>query len=391
MTPAARVQTAIELLDAIIDAARNNGASADVVLAKGFRERRYAGSKDRRAIRDLVYRAIRAHDRIPASGRAAILALEDSTLSDLFGADPYGPAAVTDADGIVVADVAPNWIDGAFLPFIDAAERVALLGRAPLDLRANALKADRQEMLALYPDARPIAHTTHGFRFETPVDLERDPAYLDGRFEVQDAGSQIISRIAVAEAADIIVDLCAGAGGKTLSLAADKAGSGQVIACDTDRTRLQQLPPRAARAAATIRTRLLNPGREMEALEDLRAGADIVLVDAPCSGSGTWRRNPELRWRLTPERLARTVALQAQVLHVAAQLVKPGGALVYAVCSLFTREGPGQIGHFLQAHPDFAATRIDIGTGRPAGEGLALTPLHDATDGFFVARLARSC
>jgi 16S rRNA (cytosine967-C5)-methyltransferase len=201
----------------------------------------------------------------------------------------------------------------------------------------------------------------------------------------------LISLAAQAAGAAIVVDLCAGAGGKTLALAADMARTGRLIACDTDRTRLQQLPKRAERAGAEVELRLLNPTREMESLEDLQSQADIVLVDAPCSGSGTWRRNPELRWRLTPERLARTEALQRQVLDIAAQLVKPGGVIVYAVCSLFAREGAEQIEEFMQRHTGFSSEGILSDTGRQSGAGRLLTPFHDATDGFFVARLARSC
>lgn len=391
MNPAARVQTAIELLDAILVSARENGASADVILAKGFRERRYAGSKDRRAIRDLVYRVIRAHGQRPASGRAGVLGLADPELTALFGAEGYGPPAVSPKDASSAPTVVAPWMRDAFVPLIDGTELDALLERAPLDLRANALKTTREDVLPLYPDAVPIAHTQQGFRLSVPIDVEADDAYQTGLIEVQDAGSQLISLAAQASGAAIVVDLCAGAGGKTLALAADMAGVGRLIACDTDRTRLQQLPKRAERAGAEVELRLLNPGREMAALEDLEGQADIVLVDAPCSGSGTWRRNPELRWRLTPDRLARTEALQQQVLDIAAQLVKPGGVVVYAVCSLFEREGAGQIDSFIARHPGFVAEEILPETGRKSGGGRLLTPFHDATDGFFVARLARSC
>jgi 16S rRNA (cytosine967-C5)-methyltransferase len=391
MNPAARVQTAIELLDAILTSARDNGPSADVILAKGFRERRYAGSKDRRAIRDLVYRVIRAHGQRPASGRAGVLGLSDPDLTAQFGASNYGPQAASDGEAADAPTAVAPWMRDAFVPLIDGAELNALLERAPLDLRANALKTTRDDVLKLYPDAVPIAHTSQGFRLASPVDVEADDAYQSGLIEVQDAGSQLISLAAQAAGAAIVVDLCAGAGGKTLALAADMAGAGRLIACDTDRTRLQQLPKRAERAGAEVELRLLNPAREMEALEDLRAQADIVLVDAPCSGSGTWRRNPELRWRLTPERLARTEALQRQVLDIAAHLVKPGGVIVYAVCSLFEREGAEQIEAFMQRHTGFRAEGILPNTGRLSGAGRLLTPFHDATDGFFVARLARSC
>lgn len=391
MTPAARVQTAIELLDAIIDAARNNGASADVILAKGFRERRYAGSKDRRAIRDLVYRVVRAHGEIPASGRAGILSLADAEVLSQFGVSAYGPPAIGSEEPQCPPSALPAWMQNAFLLFIDDAERAAMMERAPLDLRVNTLRASVDDVCALYPEAERISVVPSGLRLDPPVDVEGDEAYLSGKIEVQDMGSQLISAFCRAEPGMTVVDLCAGAGGKTLALAANMKARGHLIACDTDRARLQQLPKRAERAGVTVETRLLNPKREMEALSDLEGQADVVLVDAPCSGSGTWRRNPELRWRLTPERLDRTLAMQRQVLEVAAALVKPGGHLVYAVCSLFGAEGPDQIDSFIESHPDFSAEQLDLQAGRPAGHGIALTPLHDASDGFFVARLARSC
>lgn len=390
MTPGARVQTAIELLDAVIAAARNNGASADVVIAQGFRERRYAGSKDKRAIRDLVYRAIRSFGDVPVSGRAAILGLNDPDVEAVFGAGGYGPDEIVSDEARATQSVAPAWMDGEFIPMINAAELATLLERAPLDLRVNALKATRDEILAVL-GGEALAFTRHGIRFAEPFDVEASDAYLSGKVEVQDAGSQLISDVCHASPSMTVVDLCAGAGGKTLSLAADMAGQGHLIACDTDRARLQRLPDRATRAGAVVETRLLNPGRELEALGDLAGAADVVLVDAPCSGSGTWRRNPELRWRLTPARLERILAMQAQVLEVAQSLVRPGGVLVYAVCSVFAGEGAGQIDAFLDRHAGWSAEELALPAGRPSGKGYALTPFHDATDGFFIARLARSC
>lgn len=390
MTPGARVQTAIELLDAVIAAARNNGASADVVIAQGFRERRYAGSKDKRAIRDLVYRAIRAFGDVPASGRAAILGLNDPDVEAVFGAGGYGPEAVEADEARSSASAAPVWMQAEFIPLVDAIEQTAMMERAPLDLRVNAIKAARTAMIAELGGA-PLGIARHGIRFADPFDVEATDAYVSGKVEVQDAGSQLISEVCRAAPGMTVVDLCAGAGGKTLSLAADMRGEGRLIACDVDRARLQRLPERAERAGAIIETRLLNPKRELETLGDLAGAADIVLVDAPCSGSGTWRRNPELRWRLTPERLERILAMQVQVLDVAQALVGPGGALVYAVCSLFSREGAAQIDAFLERHAGWAVETLGLPAGRPSGKGYALTPFHDATDGFFIARLARSC
>jgi 16S rRNA (cytosine967-C5)-methyltransferase len=164
-----------------------------------------------------------------------------------------------------------------------------------------------------------------------------------------------------------------------------------ILATDSNRLRLAKLPPRAEKAGAAIETRLLNPPKELSELHDWRGKADLVLVDAPCSGSGTWRRNPEGRWRLTPERLDRVVALQQRLLGIAADLVRPGGRLVYAVCSILSREGAGQIDAFRERHSSWISAETPIPGGRSDGAGRLLTPGHDRTDGFFVARLERPC
>ena len=205
---------------------------------------------------------------------------------------------------------------------------------------------------------------------------------------MQDEGSQLVGLVVAAKPGQRIVDLCAGAGGKALMLAAAMGNEGALLACDIDRARLQRLAPRAARAGATmIETRLLNPGQEAEQLADWQAGADAVLVDAPCSGTGTWRRNPEARWRLTPDRLARLVDQQRHVLAIAAPLVRPGGALVYVVCSLLDDEGRHQVDRFLTDYSGWTAGPLTLPAGRAHGAGVRLDPARDGTDGFFVARL----
>jgi 16S rRNA (cytosine967-C5)-methyltransferase len=214
----------------------------------------------------------------------------------------------------------------------------------------------------------------------------------EGVIEVQDAGSQIVGLAIDARAGERIVDLCAGAGGKTLAMAAAMQGEGDILACDTDRARLQRLSPRAERAGVTIvEARLLNPGREKEALEDWRGQADGVLVDAPCSGTGTWRRNPEARWRLTPDRLDRVCATQCHVLDTAARLVRPGGRLIYIVCSLLDAEGADQIEAFIDRYPNWRVERPTLPAGCDHRGGVRLTPASDGTDGFFVARLIAPC
>jgi 16S rRNA (cytosine967-C5)-methyltransferase len=214
--------------------------------------------------------------------------------------------------------------------------------------------------------------------------------YLEGLVEVQDEGSQLIALACQPALGQRIVDLCAGAGGKSLALAAAAPGA-IVLATDSNRARLSKLPPRAQRAGAAIEPRLLNPPHELDELEQWKGLADVVLVDAPCSGSGTWRRNPESRWRLTADRLDRLVAAQARLLDIAAELVRPGGALVYAVCSLLSREGAGQIESFLGRGSDWSVQDALPAAGRPDGSGRLLTPGHDGADGFFIARLIKPC
>jgi 16S rRNA (cytosine967-C5)-methyltransferase len=210
--------------------------------------------------------------------------------------------------------------------------------------------------------------------------------------EVQDEGSQLLALGCGASPGHLVVDLCAGAGGKTLALAAEMTNEGRIIACDTDRGRLGRMRPRLERAGVSIvETRLLNPGAELDPLEDLKGKADLVLVDAPCSGTGTWRRNPETRWRLTPERLQRLLQLQAYLLDVAAELVRPGGILVYAVCSLLEEEGRAQAEAFGSRRSAFLCQGPAFEFGRIAGAGRLLSPAHDGSDGFFVARWQAPC
>lgn len=389
MTPQARVQAAIEILDAVIAAARSRGAPADRLFTEWFRPRRFAGSGDRRAVRELVYAAIRACGEVPASGRAAVLRLAaaDPALRALFDGSRHGPAPIAADETPAQAGVAPTWLEAALAESgLDAQERAALLDRAPLDIRINRLRA----ALARLPEPGEPSPAPDGRRYPPNTPVEQWEAYAAGAIEVQDAGSQLVCEAVGAQPGEAIVDLCAGAGGKTLALAAAMDDRGTLLACDADRARLARLAPRAERAGASIvATRLLDAGREATALGDWRGRADAVLVDAPCSGTGTWRRNPEARWRLDRRELDRLVTLQARLLDVAAELVRPGGRLVHVVCSLLDAEGAGQVDAFLRRHPDWRAVPLALGAGTPRGAGLRLTPHSDATDGFFVARLER--
>ncbi|GAA4776002.1 RsmB/NOP family class I SAM-dependent RNA methyltransferase [Stakelama sediminis] len=391
MTPAARTQAAIELLDAVIVAARDGGAAADTIIARYFAQRRYAGSKDRRAVRALVYDAIRLLGERPQSGRAAMLALarDPPELMAHFGAGGHAPEAVADGEPVAETGVAPQWLTERLIAAgLTISDLQALLDRAPLDIRVNPLRSDADSVRSALEGAGPIAGLPMALRLPVDSQIERHPLWNDGAFEVQDAGSQAVSLAAGAAPGMTVVDLCAGGGGKTLALAALMANQGRLIACDADRGRLSRLTPRAERAGVTIaETRLLNPGREAEALEDLTGRADIVLVDAPCSGTGTWRRNPEARWRLTSQRLETLTRLQARLLDVAASLIRPGGSLTYIVCSLLDAEGGDQIERFLADHSGWHAETLALPLGTRHADGMRLTPAHDGTDGFFVAKL----
>lgn len=390
MTPSARIQAAIDLLDAIIASARDGGPAADTLIARYFKERRYAGSRDRRAVRDHVYDAIRRAAERPETGRAAMIgvAIERPEIAALFDGSVHAPLPIEPGEVGAQAGAVPGWLQ----PLLAApVEQDALLGRAPVDLRVNRLKADPATVVPMLPDAVAIAGLSDGLRLPEGYPVEQQAAWKDGLVEVQDAGSQWISAACGAQPDMTIVDLCAGAGGKTLALAAAMGGKGTLIAADTIRSRLARLEPRAARAGATfIETLLLDQSHEARGLDPINGQADVVLVDAPCSGTGTWRRNPEARWRLTQARLDRLVGEQGRILDFAAPVVAPGGLLVYATCALTDREGRGQVDAFLRRHDGWNAEPVALPVGRAHGAGLLLTPGHDGSDGFFFARLRRT-
>lgn len=390
MTPQARIQAAIELLDAIIASARDGGPAADTLIVRYFKDRRYAGSRDRRAVRDHVYRAIRRAAERPEDGRAAMvgLARDLPEIAALFDGGAHAPAPIAPGEPGAPPGAVPAWLG----PLLAApVEQDALLGRAPVDLRVNALKGAPADLAALLPDADPVPGLSAARRLPEGFPIEQNPAWKQGLVEVQDAGSQLIVQACAAQPGMTVVDLCAGAGGKTLALAAAMGGKGVLIAADTIRSRLARLGPRAQRAGATfIETLLMDQSHEARGLESLNGQADVVLVDAPCSGTGTWRRNPEARWRLTQARLDRLVAEQARILDFAAPLLAPGGALVYATCALTDREGRDQVNAFLTRNAGWAVEPLDLPLGRAHGSGWLLTPGHDGTDGFFFARLRRT-
>ena len=379
------------MLDWIIAAARDNGASADNIAKKFFKERRYAGSGDRRAIRELVYTAIRRWGDRPESGRQAMLGLvaEQPELREHFSGSNYGPAAIEADEPVASGGQIPEWLTGGFASLIDEPERQALFDRAPLHIRVNGQRSTDMEVRSAWPEAVALA-LPHAYELPAGTQLEGQTLHRDGAVEIQDLGSQAIAMASAAGDPKLVLDLCAGAGGKTLALAAMLSSESEIIAADTDRGRLSRIDPRKRRASArNIETILLAPGKEPDSLEHLKGRCDLVLIDAPCSGTGTWRRNPELRWRMTPKRLEHTTELQQRLIDLGSEMVRPGGRLVYAVCSLLDAEGGEQAEKFLERHTGWQEKSIDLPVGRPYRKGILLSPYHDGTDGFYFTCLEK--
>ncbi len=404
MTPGARLAAAVEVLNEMF--ARR--AAADRALAAWGKAHRFAGSKDRAAIAERVYAVLRRRNECAfrmQDERARALVIGSLAVADGLGLDAI-IALCTDGahalGGLTSSEVAhladarapgepwirgnyPEWLHGALREqFGDrvSEEMAALNARAPLDLRVNALKATREAVLAELTQASiaatALAAVPFGVRIAVGADAKvtKLDCYLQGRVEIQDEASQRAVLLADAKPGDVVVDLAAGGGGKALALAAAMKNEGRVLACDIDPARLQPLVPRAERAGATIIARAGDPyGAAL--VQTIGDGADIVFIDAPCSGSGTWRRNPEAKWTLDGVRLRGYCDAQVRLLDRGVELTRPGGRMIYAVCSVLPCERREQIDAFLRRHPGW---RID---------GVVdLTPVRDQTDGFFAARLA---
>lgn len=417
MTPAARIQAAIDIL-AVLEQTQQ---PTDRFLRDWFRARRYAGSKDRRAISERVFDILRhrarfAHRMGDANPRALMIASLLAGREDpaaLFTGG-YGPAPLTQAEhGAIaatpppapphVAGEYPLWLEPSLLrAFGDTLpkEMTALQARAPVDLRVNTLEAARPNVLAgLKAEGFAVEVTPYspiGIRIlpgEGSAALAQSPLFLAGAFEFQDEAAQIASLLAQAKPGMRVLDLAAGAGGKALAMAAAMRNQGSILAFDDNPRRLAPLKERAARAGATCIT--LAEGRGGPLWGDGRF--DLVFLDAPCSGTGTWRRQPELRWRLTPERLAELTRLQDWLLDDAARHVVeggagPGGRLVYATCSLLPEENEDRVAAFLARNPGFrrleAATAWE-GAIPGLGQDFRASPATTGTDGFYCALLGR--
>lgn len=408
MTPAARLQAAIEILEGLSVSA----LPADRFIRDYFRARRYAGSKDRAAVAEHVFAIYRrfAHlswrigSTVPRLLALASAAEEGADVEALFSGMGHAPQTLTDNERAALARAAelpPLWVEGEFPPFLEAeltarfganllAEMAAMGARAPVDLRVNTLKSTRAEVLRGLRDAGfaagEAAHAPLGIRLPAGTQgLERTALFEQGCFELQDEASQIAALLCDARAGMRVLDLAAGAGGKTLALAAAMENRGTLIASDISAARLAQLGPRAARAGASMIRFEAEPSGLF----------DRVLVDAPCSGSGSWRRQPDAKWRLRPERLTELTAIQDRLLARAAGLVRPGGRLIYATCSLLPVENVRRVAEFLAANPDFS--RIDAGAVSAsvaggfqfAGPDFLASPMSLGTDGFYAAVLQR--
>jgi 16S rRNA (cytosine967-C5)-methyltransferase len=449
MTPGARLQSAIQLLDTVEAAS----GPADRAIFAWLRQRRFIGSKDRRAILDRIFWVLRHRAALDwwlaragdggsngpgseaaagADGAAAgpsrrrliaALALsgeaDPAQLKEIFNGGRYAPAPLDEAEARVAERLAgqplehpdqprcvganyPEWLD----PLLAARfgerlgdEIAALNEPAPFDLRVNTLKATREDARAALRadgvEAEPTPLSPLGLRLPRRRPLGGLESFERGLVEVQDEGAQVVSLLVDARPGMRVVDFCAGAGGKTLALAAAMGNRGWLAALDVS-SRINRAEPRLRRAGVDITAlRLIQP-HDDPWIADHAASADRVLLDAPCTRLGAWRRDPAARWRLEPRDLERRVALQRSILDEACCLVRPGGRLVYATCSLLREENEDQVAGFLAAHGDFRPVPVPdvwaetVGGACPGtGPHLQLTPASHGTDGFFAAVMER--
>ena len=437
MTPGARVAATIELLDEIVS---NAGRPADLIANAYFRARRFIGSGDRRAVSERVWSILRRYGQLrwwvertnhpELSARAIVAAdlmvvekLDLGQLETTFDGGRYRPAPLHDVELRALRQMEghslshpeqPDWVrlnvQEWIAPHLQEAygsawgrEIAALETPPPVDLRVNRLKATVEEaraaLLSEGIETEPMRYAANGLRLRRRLSVVGGDAFHNGLVEIQDEGSQLVAALVDAQPGMQIADYCAGAGGKTLAMAAGMDNKGRVVAMDVLETRLERSAIRLRRAGAHNVERRALDGENRKWLKRQAGAFDRVLVDAPCTGTGTWRRNPDGRWTLNAQDLAELVPKQAAILDAAARLVKPGGGLVYATCSVLPAENERQIEAFLERHPEFVAVpvadvwRDAMGAEAPAeiatGPYLRLSPLRHGTDGFFAATLLR--
>ena len=425
MTPPARIAAAIELLSNI----KSGFDPADVIISEYFRRRRYAGSGDRRKIREIVYVVLRnlgilKYWLIESGGDQddprlwliiSILLEEPENLGSYFIGGRFGPAAISAIEKELIEHLesrinsqkapdarwallnCPKWIleyfDRAFRDSCDI-ELMALNAKAPVDLRVNSLKTTREKLQSyLRGEGHDFSLTSLspiGLRSMNWSPLLDTKAFKDGLFEVQDESSQILASVVGAQPGERIVHLCAGAGGKTLALAMMMKNEGEIIAADAFDYRLRRSRSRIERAGVSIISEF---SVESSILAETIDPVDRVLIDAPCSGSGVWRRNPEVRWQLTPEKLCKYKETQKQLFHDGSRLVRSGGWLVYATCSLFLEENEEQVDSFLKTHKNFRLVSANEVLGNNENLSscinncgyLRMSPAQNKTDGVFAA------
>ena len=432
MTPAARLSAAIELVETI-DSQRVPAAQA---LKEWGASHRFAGSGDRAAIAGLVWdvlrrRASSAWIMESDTARARVLGMlkvertmNVDAVAALCDGSRFAPQPLTDTERAAlssrttsdapppIAGDYPEWLDPYLAQaFGDdrAAEAAAMASRAPLDLRVNTLKAKREKVLRslAHLNAQETPWSPLGLRIELGADarnpgIHAEEDFIKGGIEVQDEGSQLAALFSAAKPGEQVIDLCAGAGGKTLALAAMMDGKGRLIATDRDKRQLAPIHERLSRAGvhnAEVRA----PKGEAEPLADIKASADLVVIDAPCSGTGTWRRNPDAKWRMRPGALEIRIKDQIEVLDRASAMVKAGGRIAYITCSVLPVENSEQVQRFITRHPEFAVQPPEetasvlwdkadsfAEAALRTEEGWLMTPRRTGTDGFFVAILRRT-
>ncbi|MCL2473398.1 MAG: RsmB/NOP family class I SAM-dependent RNA methyltransferase [Alphaproteobacteria bacterium] len=420
MKPSARIQAAIELLLEIEDSAY----PMDSVVQKYFRARRFIGSNDRTDISNRVYSILRNKAKLgwqlernycQVTARNYVLGWlllgegkSKTEIDELFDGEKFSPERITKEENEIVDSLTAHTLEHPHMPeeittecpkscyaslkakFNDRfqEEMLAMQGPAPLDIRVNTVKTNREKVLSFLHEnnikAEPCKLSPYGIRINQKVNLNNLKPLKDGSIEVQDEGSQLIAMLVKPAPSDRVIDFCAGAGGKTLALAAMMNNKGKIYACDTNATRLKKGAERFRKAGFhNIETKVLTSGHD-EWIKKHEKSFDKVLVDAPCSGTGTWRRNPDSRWK--PLGLEKLVQQQYNILSSASRLVKNKGQLVYATCSLLKEENEQQINRFLKEHKDFEPIPCGI-KGEPY---LSLSPAQNNTDGFFAAVLEKS-